>query len=308
MVNRIIKSTSFLAILTCLLWATPFVGIKIGLRYMPPLQFAGLRFILSGLLILPFIPNCKQRFKESIKYWKLLVNISLMQTTVLYSLFYMGLAMVPGYVGAMIVGSNPIFVAITAHFMLKDDRMNWGKTIAVIVGIIGVIMVSYAGHDQNDSNQVAYGSVLIGIGILVLKNFIGSYGNVVIAKSANRIYPRVLASFSLTFGGIWILVLSEFLEEPVWHLDLPLVFYSAWMWLSFVSAMAIAIWYSLLQRPEVKVSVLNFWTFIIPIFGALFSWLILPNEGPDTFSLVGMAIIALSLILINYHNRKKTSK
>lgn len=39
-----LKSTTFLAILACLLWSTAFVGIKIGLEYTTPMQFAGTRF------------------------------------------------------------------------------------------------------------------------------------------------------------------------------------------------------------------------------------------------------------------------
>ncbi|MCT4599822.1 MAG: DMT family transporter [Marinifilaceae bacterium] len=317
MLKKIITSTAFLAIICCLLWATPFVGIKIGLRYNTPLQFAGLRFFLSGFMILPFIPNLRTKLRESFKSWKILINVALVQTTFLYSLFYIGLDMVPGSVGAMIVGSGPIFVAITAHFMMKNDKMNFQKLIAVIIGIVGVMVVSLAGDSETKAAVVktasrSYGSfidsnlLIAGIIILMSKNFLGSIGNVLIAKNANHVSPRVLAAFSLTFGGGIILILSEYIENPSWSFNLPAEYFISWIWLSIVSAAAIAIWYTLLQRPGVKVSILNFWTFIIPIFGAILSWTILPNERPNLQSLVGMLIIGISLILINYCNRKKT--
>ena len=41
------------AIGACLLWGSAFAGVKFGLRYMPPLTFAGMRFILAGLMLLP---------------------------------------------------------------------------------------------------------------------------------------------------------------------------------------------------------------------------------------------------------------
>ncbi|MCK9343274.1 MAG: DMT family transporter [Massilibacteroides sp.] len=305
MIKKILYSTPFLAIVCCLLWATPFVGIKVGLKYVPPLQFAGLRFFVAGLLILPFIPDCKNRIKQSLKYWKLLLIITGLQTTFLYSLFYIGLAMVPGSLGALIVGSNPIFVALTAHFFMPDDRMTWKKTVAILIGILGVIIVSFSGNKGAvNASQIAYGSLTMGILILVAKNFVGSYGNILIAKSASKIYPRVLAAFTLSVGGLSILILSELFERPNWTVHLPLEFYLTWIWLALVSTFAIAIWYTLLQRPGVKVSTLNFWTFIIPVFGAIFSWIFLPNEKPDRLSLIGMLVIGLSLVLINYHNRK----
>jgi len=314
--KKIILSTPFLAIFCCLLWATPFVGIKIGLNYTTPLQFAGLRFTISGLLILPFIPNIKQRTRESLAHWPIMVNIALVQTTILYSLFYIGLDMVPGYVGAMIVGSGPIFVALTAHFMIKDDKMTLKKFMAIFVGIIGVVIISLAKHKepsvdagagvQNTISRYPWisQSITLGVIILIIKNFFGSVGNVLIAKKSKGVYPRVLAAFSLFVGGILILIISEFIEHPRWSPDLPLEFYISWAWLAIVSSLAIAIWYSLLQRPGVKVSILNVWTFIIPIFGAILSWLILPGESPDLPSIIGMCVIGISLLLINYFNRK----
>ncbi|MFA6797552.1 MAG: DMT family transporter [Candidatus Paceibacterota bacterium] len=319
--KKLISSTTFLAIFCCLLWATPFVGIKIGLNYTTPLQFAGLRFTVSGLLILPFIPNIKQRFKESFKHWPIMVNIALVQTTILYSLFYIGLDMVPGYVGAMIVGSGPIFVALTAHFMIKDDKMTLKKFLAIFVGIIGVVIISLAKHKEPNIPEDAGStiqhvansypwltrSITLGVIILIIKNLFGSIGNVLIAKNSKGVYPRVLAAFSLFVGGILILIISEFIEHPSWSTDLPLEFYISWGWLSIVSSFAIAIWYSLLQRPGVKVSILNVWTFIIPIFGAILSWLILPGESPDLASIIGMCVIGVSLLLINYFNRKNSN-
>jgi len=317
--KKIILSTPFLAIFCCLLWATPFVGIKIGLNYTTPLQFAGLRFTISGLLILPFIPNIKQRFRESLRHWPIMVNIALVQTTILYSLFYIGLDMVPGYVGAMIVGSGPIFVALTAHFMIKDDKMTYKKFFAIFVGIIGVVIISLAKHkepsiDASSEIQLTISrypwlsrSITLGVIILIIKNFFGSIGNVLIAKKSKGVYPRVLAAFSLFVGGILILIISEFIEHPNWSPNLPLEFYISWAWLAIVSSFAIAIWYSLLQRPGVKVSILNVWTFIIPIFGAILSWLILPGESPDLPSIIGMCVIGVSLLLINFFNRKNNN-
>jgi drug/metabolite transporter (DMT)-like permease len=69
--------------------------------------------------------------------------------------------------------------------------------------------------------------------------------------------------------------------------------------LSFLSAAAFALWFTLLKRPGVKVSYLNSWKFIIPVFGAILSWLILPGEYPDIYSITGVIIIGASLLWMN---------
>jgi drug/metabolite transporter (DMT)-like permease len=85
-------------------------------------------------------------------------------------------------------------------------------------------------------------------------------------------------------------------------------YYIALTWLSFLSAAAISIWFILLRRPGVKVSILNVWKFLIPVSGAILSWLILENEKPDLPSIIGMVGIAGSLLALNYANRKAIKK
>ncbi|MBT3382390.1 MAG: hypothetical protein HN778_20090 [Prolixibacteraceae bacterium] len=53
---------------------------------------------------------------------------------------------------------------------------------------------------------------------------------------------------------------------------------------------------------------MNFWKFLIPVLGAILSWIILSNESPDFTSILGMVIIAFSLVALNYANRKQNAK
>jgi drug/metabolite transporter (DMT)-like permease len=46
-------NTTILAIISCMLWSSAFAGVKIGLQYTTPIQFAGTRFFISGLLVFP---------------------------------------------------------------------------------------------------------------------------------------------------------------------------------------------------------------------------------------------------------------
>ena len=71
-----------------------------------------------------------------------------------------------------------------------------------------------------------------------------------------------------------------------------------------MAAAAFSIWYKLLQRPGVKVSELNLWKFIIPVAGAILSWLLVPGEKPEWITISGMIIITVSLILF-YRSTKE---
>jgi drug/metabolite transporter (DMT)-like permease len=297
--KKFLFSTTVLAIFACLLWATPFTAIKIGLKYTTPLQFAGIRFLLSGLIILPFIKDLKYKVLESKKRWRFILWVALLQTTFLYGLFYTGISFVPGALAAMLIGSQPLFAAVFAHFMLANDKMSWNKIFAIILGITGVCIISLGRADF-----VLTTTIPLGVGILILNNIVGSTGNVIVSRDAKDMPPRVLASFSMIIGGAVLLLISIPIENPSWTTIYPGEYYLSLAWLAMVSAFAITIWFGLLQRPGVKVSNLNTWKFIVPIFGASLSWLILPDEHPDLLSIIGMIVIACSLLLVNYFNRR----
>lgn len=298
-VQKIIKSTSFLAICSCLLWATPFTAIKIGLQYTTPLHFAGLRFFISGLLILPFIPNIKKEFQIAKKQTQFVFGVALLQTTLLYGLFYTGIDHLPGALGAMIIGAQPLFAAIMAHLLLKDDKMSKQKLFAILIGMLGVCIISLGRSDF-----VLSSTIPLGVSLLILNNIVGSTGNVIVAKDKGKIPPKVLASFSMIIGGVGLMILSVPIEDPQWLVINPKEYYFSLAWLAIVSSISITTWFGLLKRPGVKVSNLNTWKFIIPIFGASFSWLILPGENPDLLSISGMMIIALSLLVLNFINKR----
>lgn len=295
-----LSSTIFLAILACLLWASAFVGIKIGLQYTTPLQFAGIRFFISGLIVLPFSPQLKNYFHLLVKNWKVVFIITLLQTFVHYSLFYTGISMVPGALGAIVVGAGPLFVAIVAHFGMPDDKMSWQKVGVILLGLAGVVMVSLERGSFSGEGKL----ILAGIGLLILTNINSGFTNIIVARDKDKVPPLVLSSASMTFGGLMLFLFSIPVEGLHFSAK-PIEYYAALAWLSFLSAAAFSIWFTLLKRPGVKVSDLNMWKFIIPVFGAILAWIILPDEHPDIVSITGMLITGSSLFLLNYLNRKK---
>jgi drug/metabolite transporter (DMT)-like permease len=299
--SKTLNSTVVLAIIACLLWASAFTGVKIGLQYSSPLQFAGIRFFLSGLIILPFAKINFLGFLRSVKEsLKLVVVVSLLQTFLQYALFYKGIELVPGALAAIIIGATPVFTAIIAHFTMPDDKMSIKKTSIILLGLSGVVLVSLS------RGNIVYGKglELIGILLLILCNINSGFINVFIARDKSKISPLVLSSSSMIVGGIMLFALSVPMEGFRFQI-FPAEYYWALAWLSLLSAIAISIWMVLLKRDNIKVSDLNLWKFIIPVFGAMLSWRVLPNESPDVLSVSGMIITGASLILLNLLNRKK---
>ena len=216
-----------------------------------------------------------------------------------YALFYSGLDLVPSALAAMIIGSQPLFIAVVAHFSFRNDKMTPLKTASILIGVLGIAIITLGRANIELKGNME----LLGIGLLLLNNVISGYSNVIIVKQSRGISHVVLSSTSLMIGGIMLFLVS-IPKEGINLGPFPAAYYYSLAWLSFLSAAAITIWYALLKRPNVKVSILNFWKFLIPVLGAVFSWILMSNEKPDFISILGMVIITLSLVSLNYANIK----
>jgi drug/metabolite transporter (DMT)-like permease len=285
------------AILACLLWSSAFVGIKLGLPYTTPLQFAGIRFFIAGLLVLPVAIYYNRGFLDVVRSnLKFILFLGLLQTFLQYALFYVGIDKVPGSVGAIVIGSGPLFIALVAHFFMPGDQMNLKKAGIILFGLSGIVLVSI-GRNGDPGASVK----MVGIFILIGNNIISGISNVIIAMEKKKIPPLVLSSMSMIFGGA-VLFLFSIPVEGLALTPKPLAYYLSLGWLSMLSAVAISIWMILLKRPGVVVSELNLWKFLIPVAGAILAWIILPDESPDWLSIIGMITTAIALIFISRNN------
>ena len=280
------------AIITCLLWSTAYPFIKIGLQYSTPLHFAGSRFIIAGLMILPFTLRPRDYLRMVKTNMGLVIWVTVLQTLINYTLFYIGMEKVPGAIGAVIVGSQPFVTAIVSRIMIRDERFTRAKVLTIILGLAGIVLVSVGRQEFNFSGPAE----LAGIAMIFIANISTATSNVLISKNGKNMNPLVLSSFSLLIGGLIIFLFSFTVEDVPSKPDFPMKYWLVLVWLAFMSAFTFSKWYVLLKRPEVKVSDLNLWKFIIPVFGAILSWMIVPDENPDWVTVIGMLIISLSLI------------
>ncbi|MDD4820675.1 MAG: DMT family transporter [Flavobacteriales bacterium] len=296
--KKFLTSTTFLASICCVLWASPFVPLKIGLEYMPrPIEFAGYRFFFAGLFIALYVGINKKYFFQVKRNLKKILIISVFHTSLLYSFFYLGQMRVDGAIGALVVGSQPLFVAVMAHFMKKDDRLSWRKIISIILGLTGLVVIAW---DKVSEVSLVGWSSIVGILFLVGNNMTSGFSNVLISRTkTDHLDPLVFSSSQLMVGGATLLAVSYTFwgyhglpSQMQWWVSLAV--------LIFISTIAIGVWFVLLARPGVKVSELNMWKFLIPIIGSLESWAILPDEHPYTAAVIGLVILTLSLLLLNY--------
>ncbi len=229
------------------------------------------------------------------------MKVSALQTFALYALFYWSIQRLDAALAAIIIGAQPLFSALVAHVAMDNDKMGLSKSVTISMGIVGIVLIAAPHGISGPEGWTELTAMLT----LVVVNIISGLGNVVVSKQGSILSPITLNSAQMIIGGT-ILLLTSLLVEPFTGFIFPTEYYLSLLWLSFLSAAAFSLWFFLLQKPEVKVSNLNIYKFIIPVVGAALSWAILPNESPDMLAVTGMVIIGLSIILYGLINSRPT--
>ena len=291
---KFFRGTIFLAIVACLLWSSAFAAIKIGLQYTPPLQFAGIRFMLAGLLILPFCGDLWLYLKNVIDHRKTVLLVSFFQTTLLYFLFYPGLNMLPAAIAAIITGSQPLIIAVIAHFVARSERMTIRRMLSIFLGLAGVVVISL----NRGEVTLSGGSQFLGLLLLLISNVSAGVGDIIVSRHRAPIPPLTLTSSQLFLGGLVLFLVSIPIEGAPGG-SYPAAYYGSLAWLTILSAAAFSIWFKLLKREGTLVADLNIWKFLIPVSGACLSWMLIPGESPEFSSVIGMLCIACALMILN---------
>jgi len=254
------KYVAGLAILACLLWSTAFAGVKIGFEYMPkPFTFAGLRFTLAGLLLIPFAWK-RDSFNQLFLHRKVITYVVFLNTAVGYALYYIAMSYVGGATAAIIIGSGPLITAVMTHFTMADDRMDRYKGLSILLGLVGIIVIMVNSKPLTPVGQ----KEIFGILLLLTNSTLTSFANIKVAQMKEGISGVFLTVNQMLWGGLILLGMGRIFEGKI-QLNQPVNFYIALVWLALVSAVAFSIWFFLIQVDGVKVSELNMFKFFIPV-------------------------------------------
>jgi drug/metabolite transporter (DMT)-like permease len=156
-----------LALFVTFLWSTSWVLIKIGLQAsLPPVTFAGLRYTLAFLCLLPFVlmkaSNRQLIHNFSKSTWFQLVLLGLVFYTITQGAQFIGLAFLPAATVTLLLNFSPIFVAIPSGIVNKEAT-TFKQWIGIFLSIAGAIV--YFLPLNMPANQVI-GLVAVFVGVL----------------------------------------------------------------------------------------------------------------------------------------------
>ncbi len=285
------------ALLCCALWGISTPIVKMGYKYLDPshvpslLLWVGLQFFVSGLLTIIGVSISKRKLvlpaKKSVKG---VVIISVLQTVMQYSFLYTGLLYTTSVKGAILKSTDVFFVALIASIIFKFERLTFKKLISCIIGFAGIIVMNLDGLSLN----LTVGDGMVTIGILAY-----SFAVVITKVFAKDEDPTVLCGYQMAFGGFVMLLIGVILNGKLDFIGMLPIF----ICLTVIYALSYNLWTVLLKFHSP--SSITIYSFMTPLFGVIFSSVLLSEDGGvSTLNLIIALILVCAGILLWGYEKK----
>ena len=246
-----------LAVVAALLYAGCYAAIKAGLEYAPPLLFAALRSLISGIALLVVLPAVGRPLMPARRLWPVIAVLAVVGPVGFSAMFSSPLHTGAGL--ASVVGNTGPLIIIVLAALFLGERVTADKSIALLLGVAGLGLIARPG-------EVSSGAWHAPALLLPLLAASSRAAESLIVKWAKP------GSDAISIAG-WQFLLAS---VPLYTMSIALELGQGISWtqefvllLAFLaggaSAAATGLWYWLLQREEV--SRLSLVLFLVPVAG-----------------------------------------
>jgi len=272
----------------CFFWGSTYLAIKFGVKYFPPLTFAGLRFLIAGGLMILYAYKKGYSFPKNFKMFYPIAVVGGLMLAGGNGLVTIAEVKVASGVASLFVAMVPLYIAAIESIMLKDVRLSKAGYIGLITGFIGVYLLI---NPSTGSNLIT----LDGAILLLLAGLLWSFGSVY-SKYVNK-DVHIITSIGLQMlSGSILLLFLGFINGEVLKGEFELIGIYA---LSYLILFGSIIGYSsyiyvLSKWPAAKAGT---YAYVNPIVALLLGNLIL-DETLNITMILSMSLILFSVFLV----------
>jgi drug/metabolite transporter (DMT)-like permease len=184
------------------------MAIKIGLRDLPPLFFAGTRMLLAAAILLPFAWRAGLRLQSREQLEKM-AWIGLLQIGIPYALMFAAQQWLPSALTAILFATFPVWLVLVARLLLHDQPLTPRKLTACALGVAGVLVLQFPALRAQALSPLAP----VGGALVIAAAIVAAVANVFVRKELQAHAPMVITFVQVFTGALLLVVLSQLLER-----------------------------------------------------------------------------------------------
>lgn len=279
-------------ILLCVIWGSTWAFIKIGLRDLPPLTFASLRFVIAIILLLLIAYFRRARLPRTLAEWQILITTGVLAFTINYGLIFWGEQYISSGLAALLQATIPLFGLIIAHYYLPGEPLTLMRLGGVVIGLLGVGVIF--------SNQLKIGDAwsFWGSAAIVTGALAAAYSNVLVKAHAAKFDITVLVAGQMFCGFVPLVTLSIIKEGNPLRLHWSLAAIVSITYLALVGSVAAFMLYYWLVR-HMNVTNTQLIALVTPVVAVLLGVLFLDEALTWRVALGGLGIfLGIGLVIL----------
>jgi drug/metabolite transporter (DMT)-like permease len=188
--------------ITCLIWSSVWLFIKIGVRDVPPATFASVRLVVALCVLLPVIAwQGVALLPRRRRDWILIGATGILLLGLNYAFVFWGAQFITSGLNALLQSAQPAFGLMFAHLLGDDERFTGWQVAGLLLGVIGV------GAIFADQLHVTGHTALWGCLSVTAAAFCVALGYVIVKKHGTHLRPIELTTGQMIAGLAPLLVI-----------------------------------------------------------------------------------------------------
>jgi drug/metabolite transporter (DMT)-like permease len=180
--------------ITCLIWSSVWLFIKIGVRDVPPATFASVRLVLALTVLLPVLAWQGQRLPRRPRDWVLVGTTGFLLLGLNYAFVFWGAQYITSGLNAVLQAAQPAFGLLIAHVLLDDERFTAWQVAGLLLGVIGVGVI-FADQLHVTGSAAFWGCLAVTAAALCV-----ALGYVIVKKHGTHLRPIELTTGQMIAG------------------------------------------------------------------------------------------------------------
>lgn len=289
---RMDARTWVLLLALSVLWGGSFFFVGAAVHEVPPLAIVFARVGLAAVALHLLLAVQGRTLRLDFAKWRAVIGMALLNNVVPFLLFVWGQAQIASGVAAILNATTPLFGAVLAHFLTRDEKLTRAKTFGIAAGFAGV--AAMMGPAFGDAASAPLWPQLACLGAAFSYAVSGIYGR---RFKALGLAPLEIATGQVTASAALLLLPMLLIDRP-WALAMPSA--QALLALAGLALLSTALAYILFFRILAVAGATNLLlvTFLIPVTAIVLGAAFLGEAlAPRHFA--GMALIGIGLAAID---------
>jgi drug/metabolite transporter (DMT)-like permease len=195
----------------CAVWGSTWLAIKIGLADLPPLLFAGLRMALACVLVAPFAAAAWRRGRRpDPREARAIAWNGFLQIGVQYACIFTAEQWIDSGVAAILFATFPIWVGVSAHYLIPDEPLTPRAVASAALGLSGVAIIESPALARIASAETR--PLLAGGALMLVASLVAAWANALNKKHLGRVAPVHNVFGQTVVGSAMLLVLAAVFE------------------------------------------------------------------------------------------------